>query len=52
MTTAAMPRRSREEVNAEYRERMIVNAVAATFVSFLIAAGYWIVSTMATVFVV
>jgi hypothetical protein len=51
MTTVAMPRRSHEDENAEYRERMIVNAVAATGVAFLIAAGYWIVSTLTTVVV-
>jgi hypothetical protein len=51
MTTVAMPRRSHEDENAEYRERMIVNAVAATFVAFLIAAGYWVFSTLATAFV-
>jgi hypothetical protein len=51
MTTSAMPRMSREDENAEYRERMIVNAVAATFVAFLMAAGYWVVSTLTTVVV-
>jgi hypothetical protein len=49
MTTVAMPRRREESENAEYNHRMLVNAVAASFVTFLMAGGYWIVSTLVKV---
>jgi hypothetical protein len=48
MTTVAM-RTNRQEVENEYRQRMLVNAVAATFITFLIVAGYWVVTTLAGV---
>jgi hypothetical protein len=32
---------------AEYRQRTVVNFVAATFVTFLMISGLWIVSTLA-----
>jgi hypothetical protein len=49
MTTVTM-RRDRQQVeNAEYRQRMLVNAVVATFITFLMVAGYWVVATLAGV---
>jgi hypothetical protein len=48
MTTVAM-RRNREVENEEYRQRMLVNAIAAIFVTFLVVAGYWIVTMLAGV---
>jgi hypothetical protein len=33
----------------EFRQRMIVNAVAATVLTFLMVAGYWIGTTLAGV---
>ena len=47
MTVVAL--RNREVENEEYRHRMLVNAIAATFVTFLVVAGYWIVTTLAGV---
>jgi hypothetical protein len=31
---------------AEYRERMLVNVLAASFLTLLIISGYWIVTTL------
>jgi hypothetical protein len=45
MTVAVMPRR-RQEVDAEYRHRMLVNALAASFITFLMVTGYWVVTTL------
>jgi hypothetical protein len=45
MTVAAIPRDHRE-ANAEYRQRMIVNVVAASFITILMIAGYWVVTTL------
>ena len=49
MATAEMRGNRQEAENEEYRQRMLVNAVAATFVTFLIVTGYWVVSTLAGV---
>ena len=50
MTVVAMPRRHRKiEADAEYRQRMLVNAVAAGFVTFLMVAAYWVVTTLVQV---
>jgi hypothetical protein len=49
MTTVAMPRRRQEIENAEYKQRMLVNAVAATFLTVLMASGYWIVTALVQV---
>jgi hypothetical protein len=49
MTTVAMPRRRQEIENAEYRQRMLVNAVAASFITLMIVAGVWIVNTLVQV---
>jgi hypothetical protein len=46
MTIIAMPKNRRQLENEEYRQRMLVNAVAATFVAFLMVAGYWVVTTL------
>jgi hypothetical protein len=46
MTTVAMPRVRQETENAEYRQRMLVNAVAASFIALMILAGSWIVNTL------
>jgi hypothetical protein len=48
MTVVTMRRRQEIE-NEEYRQRMLVNAIAATFVTFLMVAGYWVVTTLAGV---
>ena len=50
MTVIPMPR-SRQEVDesAEYRQRMVVNAVAASFITFMIVTGVWIVNTLVQV---
>jgi hypothetical protein len=47
MTTIAMLRQ-REEVDAsaEYRHRMLINALAASFITFLMVTGYWVVTTL------
>ncbi len=50
MTVVAMPRRHRKvEADAEYRQRMLANAVAAAFITFMIITGYWVVTTLAQV---
>jgi hypothetical protein len=49
MTTMAMPRGHKEIENAEYKHRMLVNAVAASFITFLVVSGYWIVATLVQV---
>jgi hypothetical protein len=36
-----------EAAQTEYRQRTVVNLVAAAFVSFLMISGYWIVSALA-----
>jgi hypothetical protein len=54
MTVIAMPRKTampREgqqvDQSAEYRHRMLVNALAASFIGLLMISGYWVVSTLA-----
>jgi hypothetical protein len=49
MTTVAMPRRHQEIEHEEYRQRMMVNALAASFLTLMIVAGYWIVNTLVQV---
>jgi hypothetical protein len=49
MTTAAMPTGRQEIENEEYRQRMVVNAVAASFITLMIISGYWIVNTLVQV---
>jgi len=49
MTTAAMPKRQQETESEEYRQRMVVNALAASFLTSMIVAGYWIVNTLVQV---
>jgi hypothetical protein len=46
MTTVAMPRGHQDIENAEYRQRMLVNALAASFITLLIVTGYWVVTTL------
>jgi hypothetical protein len=46
MTTVAMPRRREEIENEEYRQRMVVNALAASFITLMIVTGFWIVNTL------
>jgi hypothetical protein len=41
--------RDREIENAEYRHRMVVNAVAASFIAVMIITGCWIVNTLVQV---
>jgi hypothetical protein len=48
MTTVDLTSARREvEENAEYRQRMVVNLLAASFITFLTITGYWVVSTLA-----
>jgi hypothetical protein len=49
MTTAAMPKRQQETESEEYRRRMVVNALAASFITLMIVSGYWIVNTLVQV---
>jgi hypothetical protein len=49
MTTAAMPKRQQETESEEYRQRMVVNALAASFITLMIVSGYWIVNTLVQV---
>jgi hypothetical protein len=49
MTTIAMPRRRKEIENEEYRQRMVVNALAASFITLMIVTGFWIVNTLVQV---
>lgn len=46
MTNVAMQRNRQEVENEEHHQRMLVNAVAATFITFLMVAGYWVVTTL------
>jgi hypothetical protein len=48
---ARLTARARQEADeqAEYRERMLVNVVAAAFMAFLMVAAYWVISTLAGV---
>jgi len=46
----ALPRRHRTvEADAEYRQRRLVNALAASFVTLMIVGGVWIVNTLVQV---
>jgi hypothetical protein len=50
MAATTMPRKRQEvEESAEYRQRMLVNAVAASFITLLMIGGYWVVTTLAGV---
>jgi hypothetical protein len=49
MTTVAMPTRREEIENEEYRRRMVVNALAASFLTLMIVTGFWIVNTLVQV---
>jgi hypothetical protein len=49
MSTVAMPRRREEIENEEYRQRMLVNALAASFITLMIVTGFWIVNTLVQV---
>ena len=49
MTVITMPRRQREAENEEYRQRMIVNALAASFITLMMIGGYWVVTTLVEV---
>jgi hypothetical protein len=47
MTVLAMPRKRREvDQRDEYRQRMLVNAIAASFITLLMIGGYWVVTTL------
>jgi len=46
MTTVAMPRQRQGAENAEYRHRMLVNLLAASFITMMIVTGCWIVNTL------
>jgi hypothetical protein len=49
MITVAMPRRRQEIENEEYHHRMVVNALAASFITLMIITGCWIVNTLVQV---
>jgi hypothetical protein len=49
MTVIAMPRRRQEAENQEYRQRMLVNALAALFITLMMIGGYWVVTTLVQV---
>jgi hypothetical protein len=49
MTVIAMPRRRQEAENEEYRQRMLVNALAASFITLMMIGGYWVVTTLVQV---
>jgi hypothetical protein len=50
MTVVAISRkRQKVEASAEYRHRMLVNALAASFITMLMVTGYWVVSTLVQV---
>jgi hypothetical protein len=38
--------RNRHQADAEYRHRMVVNLLAASFITMLMIAGYWVVTTL------
>jgi hypothetical protein len=47
MTAITTPKERREiEERAEYRQRMLVNALAASFITLLMISGYWMVITL------
>jgi hypothetical protein len=41
--------RQDDDEQAEYRERMLVNVVAAAFIALLMVIGLWVMSTLAGV---
>jgi hypothetical protein len=48
MTVIPFPRKRQDiDDSAEYRQRMVVNLVAASFITLLIISGYWVVATLA-----
>jgi hypothetical protein len=49
MTVTAMPNRQQEMESEEYRQRMLVNALAASFITLMIVTGCWIVNTLVQV---
>jgi hypothetical protein len=50
MTVLAMQRKGQEvDERAEYRQRMLVNALAASFITLLMIGGYWVVTMLAGV---
>jgi hypothetical protein len=50
MNVVALPRRERKiEADAEYRQRMLVNALAASFITLMIVTGFWILNTLVQV---
>jgi hypothetical protein len=50
MTVVALPRRHpKVEADAEHRQRMLVNALAASFITLMIVGGVWIVNTLVQV---
>jgi hypothetical protein len=47
MTIVVMQGNRQEVENEEYRQRMLVNALATVAITFMIVTGYWVVSTLA-----
>jgi hypothetical protein len=44
-----MPTRRQETENEQYRQRMLVNALAASFITLMMIGGYWVVTTLVQV---
>ena len=49
MTIVAIQRNCQEVENEEYRQRMLVNALAASFITLMMVGGYWVVTTLVQV---
>jgi hypothetical protein len=49
MTDVGIPKTRQETESEEYRQRMLVNALAASFITLMIVSGYWIVNTLVQV---
>jgi hypothetical protein len=49
MTAVAMRGNRQEVENEEYRQRMLVNALAASFITLMMIGGYWVVTTLVRV---
>jgi hypothetical protein len=48
MTLVAIPgtRKRQDDERDEYRQCMLVNAIAASFISLPMIGGYWVVTTL------
>jgi hypothetical protein len=48
MTLVAIPgtRKRQDDERDEYRQCMLVNAIAASFITLPVIGGYWVVTTL------